>query len=112
MGGSRRQWGAKKEGRAIGSPGGSELVVQGNKWGAGSVLEGDGEGQGIIGAGQCYVMQGVEVQRRKGAEGQVQWVLENTEGEVRRRMGMGETGVAMDLDMVHMEYSDTLRFRW
>ena len=38
--------------------------------------------------------------------------MENTEGEVRRRLGMGETGVEVDLDMVHMEYSDTLRFRW
>ena len=59
-------------------------------------------------------MQGVKVQRRTGAEGQVLWVLENTEGEVRRRLGMGETGVTveMDLDMVHREYSDSLRFRW
>ena len=33
-------------------------------------------------------------------------------GEVRRRLGMGMAGVEMDPDMVHREYSDTLRFKW
>ena len=40
------------------------------------------------------------------------WVLENTEGEVRRRLDMGRPGVEMDPDMVHRGYSDTLRFKW
>ena len=31
---------------------------------------------------------------------------------MRRRLGMGMPGVEMDPDMVHREYSDTLRFRW
>ena len=79
------------------------------RWRAGEVTKRDRE---IIGAGQCYVMQGVKVQRKRGAEGQVLWVLENKEGEVRRRLGMGEAGVEMDPDMVHREYSDTLRFMW
>ena len=48
-------------------------------------------------------MQGVKVQRKRGAEGQVLWVLENTEGEVRRRLGMGDTGMEMDPGMVHRE---------
>ena len=34
------------EGRAIGSRGGFDLVVQGNKWGAVSVLDGDEKRQG------------------------------------------------------------------
>ena len=87
------------------------MVVEGNEWRAVAVLGEVERDREIIGAGQCYVMMGVKVQRGGGAEGQL-WVLENTEGEVRRRLDMGRLGVEMDPDMVQRGYSDTLRFKW
>ena len=108
----------RRAGRAIGPPGGTEVVVQRHKWGAVSVLERDEGRQGNHWGRAVLCDAGGESSEEDRCRGTGPLDLgagEHRRGspEVRRRLGMGETGVTveMDLAMVHREYSDSLRFR-